>query len=283
MAFLDQLRQANVPMIAPTPGLELGAPQSSPISDTLNAVAPFISRMRNQQNQDARDMMLFQQVHSPMPDIQGGRIRALADPSQMNTVYNPGMSEFQKASLGQDQQKIDLEKGKAKTAERVGDEKLNVLTSRLALDKEKSDQIYDIKQKELKDKADTAEKNLELAKQKLIGNENNAMMTSQYHAAQIAAQDARHQLDIARKDRELDDKERNTSAHIKDLEDKLKLLQTPDVTDEALKTDENGNVTGKTITKGKEKKRINIIGPGGKTGSVDEGDEKNLPSGWKVK
>lgn len=283
MAFLDQLRQANVPMIAPTPGLELGAPQSSPISDTLNAVAPFISRMRNQQNQDARDMMLFQQVHSPMPDIQGGRIRALADPSQMNTVYNPGMSEFQKASLGQDQQKIDLEKGKAKTAERVGDEKLDVLTGRLALDKEKSDQIFETKTKELEQKTSLAEKNLELAKQRLEQNRDSTQATAAYHAAQIEATNARHALDLAQRDRTLAVQSTESAARIKELEDRIAGRNTPDVTNETLKTDKDGNVIGKEIVKGKEKKRISIVGPGGKTGSVDEGDEKNLPSGWKVK
>lgn len=294
MAFLDRLmaqdpnQNMNFNSTLLPINRTLGNAQELPIEGVLSRIEPFLNRQRQA---NLEDMQSQQDIMSRMPSLQGGRIRQVADPnsvSQQNVVFNPGMTDYQRASLGQDQQKINLEAGKAKTAERVGDEKLSLQGDKLALDTEKNKNIYETKQKELEQKATDAESKLKLAYDQLQGRENNAVMQDQYHRAQIAATDARHALDIAAKNKEIEDNRVMNEARIKQLHDAADTAGYSITETNTSDPDETGNPTKKIVITKKgasakaSDKKVHIIGPDGKGGTVSEEESKNLPKGWKI-
>lgn len=281
MGFLDRLRDES--LTNPNPNVNfgnqlgggpvnLGVSPSNSLEGTLNTIEPFAIRARNREMDDAKNMMLFQKIHGGMPSVQDGRIRQLSDPnnptdtSQMNTVLAPGITDYQKASLGQGQQEIDLNKAKFGESKKTGDEKLALQEGAAKLNELKNEQIYSTRQKELEQKATEAEAKLKLSYDQLANNHNSAEMTANYHAAQIAAQNARHEADLALAQGKAADSERVNAARIKDLEDQIAGRNAPKTEEETLKTDKDGNVIGKTTTTSR--------------GSTTSNAPK-APAGWK--
>lgn len=79
---------------------------------------------------------------------------------------------------------------------------------KLKLDQEKSDQIYEVKLSKLQQDLEIANQKADFAQQKLAADNSNKDARLEFNKAQLDALNARHQLDIAQKDRALAEQKR---------------------------------------------------------------------------
>lgn len=212
MGFLDELRARNTSTgpVGPNPGLA-GQPREQSLEEVLNIVTPFAHQMRNRDLEDYKAKALFDNNLS----MQQGGIRRL-DPNAMqgnqggmNVVMGQTPNEitpFQRAGLGIDQQRLGLEKEKLR--QNTGDERLALDQQKFGLEQQKNAQIYDTKIKDMEQKAEEATKKLELATKIANTRAGDADAQQALTRATIDATNARHALDIAQRDRTLEETKR---------------------------------------------------------------------------
>lgn len=279
MGFLDSLRRNNAPLASPPPGqmlgghpVSLGVAPPNPMDAAISAMEPFLLRQKNREIDDAKNMMLFNNIHQPggMPGMD--RIRQIADPNQgMNVQYQPGITDFQKASLSQNQQGLDLDRAKFGEAKRTGDEKLALTGERLKLDVDKNNNIYETKQRELEQKIRDSDRDAAIARERIASGQDTAAARDLLSRAQIAATDARHALDIAQRDNALEVQRNESIARIKNLEDQIAGRNSPTTEESTVTTDdETGNQT-RTTTKT----------PGRAGATTTNPNAPKAPAGWK--
>lgn len=279
MGFLDELRARNGATgltYAGDPGM---GSTSSP-SDVLNSIMPAFNQIRNRNVQDFKDKAQF----SSDLGLRQERMRSLfaPEPQQGGVVYQPPPSEINNNRLISPFQAAGLELDKQKLAEqkRTGSDKLALDQQKFGLEKEKSDQIYQTKQDEMTRKVDDANNKLKLAYDQLAQKGNDASATANFKQAQLDALTARHELEMAQKDKDREETVRIHDAQIKDMQDKLDAMQNTITT-----TEMNPDKTKKIVTtaKGDSAKNalIAVISPTGQKGTVTAEDAANLPAGWK--
>lgn len=264
MGFADALRQRNLmaPVAPPVDAqsfdtfgmpirkLGLAQPGGGDISAIIHQIEPFLNRQRAA---GLEDMRYQQNLMNQAPAISEGRIRNVMDPNQpQNVVFDPGMTEFQKANLSLDKQKLaigtDLEKQKIDQSGKLGAERLGLQEGALKLNQLKNEQIYETKIADMERKSNEAAARLALAQQQLQGRENDAISRDQLARARIDAQIAKHELDLARKDREIENSTALANARIKALQDAAEAAGY--VTEETdLTTDDEGNQKSTKVTK----------------------------------
>ena len=101
-----------------------------------------------------------------------GRLRQTMNPTEqqpMDVVFNAPKESYLDKLNAQDYDKQKLEQNNRLGQERqiANEEKQQLGRDRLAFDKQKSDQIYDVKNQEVEARAQNAENNLKLANDRL--------------------------------------------------------------------------------------------------------------------
>ena len=290
MGFLDNLKKQDAMLstpIAPNPQFMLGGSGGDGgIGSMLSSITPFINNMRNRNLDDLRSQLQITNQYEG-PNIRDPRMRNMMDPNgAQNVILNSGMTDFQKASLSLDRDKLNsgnsIDKEKLALAKSTGEDKLALQKGALELNELKNDQIYQTKIKDMERKAEEANAKLELAQQQLQGRENNTTATMAYRQAQLEAVNARHELDLAQRDAALEESKRLHDAQIADMKARLdaagNTTQTTEVNDEGTK---------KTVTTKKGSSdntaRVSVIGPNNQKGTVTAEESKSLPKGWSVR
>lgn len=265
MGLVDELRARNT---STGPGISGGGISSAPddrpqsLEGVINTMMPFIHQLRNRNLEDYKAKALFDNNLS----MQQGGIRRM-DPNGMNqggmdVVLGQNQNEitpFQRAGLGIDQQRLGLEKEKLR--QNTGDERLALDQQKFGLEQQKNAQIYDTKIKDMERKAEEATKKLELATQIAETRKGDAASQLALHQAQLDATNARHALDLAQKDKAL---EETKNQHNIANENVKKQLEANGMTIEEIQNSD-GTSGIKIVRKGEAAKGANVTltGPDG--------------------
>lgn len=259
MAFLDELRQRNNAGGVATPTFGPPQDQSNPV-DMANNLLPLYQRRKQIDLQDYQNRENF----NTDVGVRRAALQRMFDPTQQqgqqNTVMGADIiSPTDKAKLDLEKQKLghDVESDKAK---------LGLGEKELALEQQKSNQIYSTKQSDMQRKMDEANQRLQLAHDRLAMDTNNAANHAAFTKAQQDANDARHALDLKQRDDALTEQKRLHDAQIEKMNVEMENLRNPKpvTTDLEQKTiDPN---TGKEITETAKK----TVTKGSSTAPVDQ-------------
>lgn len=134
-----------------------------------------------------------------------------------------------------------------------GDERIRQGEDRVRLAAEKNANIYETKQKELTAKIDDAQRRLDLAERSLTQRGDDANTRAEIARATIEATNARHELTMTQRDKELKEIEALHKAQIEKITAELDQIKNPKSETEQVdaKVDANGNIIGKTTVKTK--------------------------------
>lgn len=268
-------------------GLSFPQTSSNPLA-LLNSIIPIISQMKNNSVANTEQ----EQAYSSDLSLKNAMARQkMASFGQQPNVQfkdnNPDITPLQQADLGIRQTGEDVKNQELKNTLGNTAFNQNLETKKLDLETLKNKQIYDTKQQDLQRKVDDSNQKLSLATQKLQQNQNDAATRNTYHQAQLDALNAKHDLDMSAKQRQMDETQRMHDAQIADLKGKADRAAGSTTTTETSDYDAAGNPTKKTTTtqKGQPKKRVNVTGPNGpdgkpQQGTIEEGDD--LPQGWSL-
>lgn len=279
MGFLDSLaanpRGSGVyGAVAPDSGLD------------VNSMIGIVNRLRDRSMADYKEKANFD---NDMSQRQGNLRQTFGNPAANANPNAPGMdvvfkdnapppiSPFQNAGLAIDKAKLGIEGQKLAQNSKFGEERLGIAKDKQELDETKNKQIYETKTADLQRKHDEAASRLKLAEDALSQKGNTAEATAKYHQAQIDALNARHDLDLHGRDAALEEQKRLHDAQIASMQNKSELAGKPDVTT----TEVNAAGDKKTVTKGKGG-RVSVMGPNGKSGTIDAAEAETLPKGWSV-
>lgn len=231
MGFIDNMKLRGVfdPNVASEGGMS-GMPTQHPLKVALNALKPFMMDMANR---NLQDMQYTNQIRNG-----NGRMQQTFDPragmdsqgaapplAPQNVVFNPGPApntEYSRAMSGEGE-KMSLAKQqlvsqdadrradniRADKADRRADAQLGLDREGLQLDKLKNSQIYDTKTRDLEDKARIAEQKLALAQEVANNRQVSGQEQMEIRRLQLEAQGMRHAADLAIKDLQLLESQRN--------------------------------------------------------------------------
>lgn len=296
MGFADAIQRQRLTPIAPQgvlPELSLDRAASSGSSDIrsiIGAIQPFINNMRTA---DLQNLQAEQQIlNNPamVPGIANPMMRNTMNPEGRNVIYNAGMSEYQKANLGLEREKMGtntlLEREKLAQSKNIGEERLKLQEGTLELNKLKNEQIYETKIKEMERKTEESESKLKLAQDALVGKEKSADALAAHREALIEATNARHALDLARRDAELAQKTAYQEAQIADMQKKLdaasNVTQTTAVNDDGTEktvTTQRGSTTPTTNST----TMVSMRGPDNKIYNIPADKVKDAETNYKMK
>lgn len=165
---------------------------------------------------NAREMAGIQSI--------GNQIAAAPQARQqqpMNTVMLGGepMSEYQKNQIALGREGLEVDKEAKAQA-------LGIDRSRLQLDREKGElaqlknqQIYDIKIADMERKTQDSEQRLKLAYDQLQARQGDQLALQQFREAQLGALNARHELELAQRERAMLEQQRMNDARIQQMRD----------------------------------------------------------------
>lgn len=305
MAFLDKLKQYNNPSMGGVPqqrqyGTNTSGRGSS-IAGVLDEVMPFIDQMRMR---NLQDLELEQQVMQKPPLRQGRMINpnmgmnpnmAMAAPApQQNTIFNPGMTDYQKANLGLEERRLAQQGRGIEQQGRIGTERAELGRERLELDTLKNKQIYETQVADMKRKSDEADARLKIAEDTLKQRGESAEATLAVRQAQIDALTAKHALQMQMEQNKFGETTRLNDTKIAQMQ---KAMADAGLTvsetelgdfDEAGRPRTRTTTTRKGETAAKAGTTVRVQGPiDPKTkkpmiGTVSAEDAKNLPPGWKA-
>lgn len=267
-------------------GLSFPQAGSSNPMDVLGAIVPLISQLRNQGVANREQEQAYGSNLAFQDSVARARMAKMMQTDQQPNVQfqdnHPDITAAQGQELGirksaQDTQNMQLKNTLANTAFNQDIEK-----KKLDLETLKNKQIYDTKQQDMQRKITESDNKLAEADARLKQNSTNADNIKAYHDAQIASQNARHEADMAAKQNQMDEAQRMHDAQIADLKRKADQAAGSTVSTEVSQYDIAGNPTKKTTTttRGMPKNRVNVTGPNGETGTIEEGDD--LPKGWSL-
>lgn len=155
--------------------------------------------------------------------LRQGRLRQLyADPNrgygtpgnpsgQPNVVFkdnNPDITPLQNATLDVQKERFKDERGDRAFAQDQAAKRTNIASGNLELEKKKNQQIFDTKQADLERKATEAANREQLARDQMKGRENDAARIAAHRDAALAATNAQHELDMHRKDAQMEESKR---------------------------------------------------------------------------
>lgn len=272
---------------------------SESITGVLNEIMPFVRQARSDRLTDYKDRALFNEEapirqeaarramnpfgrnpNDPITNIPTGI--APADPN-INTRMGPEtpvqeaiepLNKLQQAQVGL--QQADLKQRTAAEQERAAE-----ANRQFGLNQLKNSQIYETKIADMQRKSDDAEGRLKVAQDRLSQNANDAASRNAYHQSQIDALKAKHDLDLAQKDKALDEQKRMNDARIKDLESRGKTTTTT-----TLQGDPNAPTGRTTVTergdKGTNYPKTGRVRIRDKDGKVHVGDAGELEDALKV-
>jgi len=215
MGMFDSINSRNVlsdtESLRPQFAVKSGG-SSGGISGMMSELMPYFHEIRNRDLSDAQARQSM--MGSVRPDGLRKTFGSEGSNQPMNTVMGEVMTPYQSANIA-------LEREKLNQSSRFGEERLNqqqnqqsLNQQRLELDQLKNRQIYETKISDMERKSEDAANNLRLAHQRLEQNQNDAAALMNYRNATIAAQDARHALELAQRDRDREDRERLNQARI---------------------------------------------------------------------
>lgn len=228
MGFFDELRARNTASGGFNPSNVNIQDQSQSLEGALNTVMPFMHQMRNRTLEDYKAKTLFDNNIA----MQQGASRRVFDPSAAQPSGQPNIqlgqdniTPYQQANLGLESRKLASgersDAARLNLAKTVGDERQNLNEQRFGLEQTKNAQIYDTKMREMERKSAEAEQKLALATQVASNRQNDATSQNMLRQATIEAQDARHSLDLAQKDKELAETKRQHDDQVKNWKDQL--------------------------------------------------------------
>jgi hypothetical protein len=181
-----------------------------------------------------------------------GLVTGLNNP-QMQTEYkeNPGtINPLQRETLNLKKEDLANDREKIRATTALAKTRLGLSSDRLDLDTEKNQNIYDTKQADLQRKKDEADARLKLSEGQLKQKTNDAATQIQWHKDKMAADEARHQLEMAQKDAQLSSLQRYRDQQIEAQRRRGDLSEESTTTAER---DDQGNVTKSTTKKGGSK------------------------------
>lgn len=281
MAFLDELRKQGNPLGTGAPGgvytPQFGPAPVGPGDDS--DLMPMFHQIRNRNIQDQERLMRSASDIKLREDFMRARMTPEAAGQPQNVVYQPSPAE-QLNPL--DLAKFGLEKQKLAQSTKLGEERLGLGEREHQLDELKNRQIYETKINDMQRRSQEAEADLKLKQQQFEANTTNASARMALQQAQMAATDARHQLDIAQRDRQLDESKRQADQRNETLK---KQLEDQGVSIEEIKRSD-GTSEFKVVQKGAAgaSSQKNVYDKSGKlVGTVDAKDAGQIPSGYTVK
>ena len=235
-----------------------------------------------------REMQDFQKKAQFMSDLslQQDRSRRIFDtqqqqqnPQEMDVVFQDlnYISPTDKAELGIKQQGVDLESQRLSQSGKLGQEALDIKQSQHELNQQKSDQINALKQAELERATAESNRKLELTQAELDRKIKSGEDTLELRRELAAAMEERHKLEIAMKQQQLEISNQQRDTALKAEQDRNDQSRFSRSTT-ALNPEGTERTT--TIQRGTPAKRVKVVGPNGKSGTIEEGD--SLPSGWTV-
>ena len=240
MGFADELRRQRI--FNPNAMSSFGSPSSM----TQDPTSEIMSIAQQYSNASPR----MQQVFNPPMNT------ATSNPDvtkPMDVVFNPsGVSQLDKIRKDEMEDKeFNLRREVLGRSNRLEDERFildkrraNREDDRLDLDSLKNKQIYETKFADMERKSAEADRRFENAERALRGRENDAVARDQLARSKEAADEARYQLNLTRKDREIEETARMNNARIAELESRLEAVTQSDVSE----FDEAGNPTRRTTT-----------------------------------
>lgn len=285
MPFMDNLKKQSFT----SPAGALGVRGVGPSPGGLNQIRQFLDHQRVKDQEDFKSRASFTNDLS----LRNQRMLDMNAAKQpMNTVFDDGddLTAFQKANLGLEREKLNLNKDESALDRKLKEDTLGINRDKLALDKDaleldkkKNDQIYETKIKDLERKANEAAQKADLAERNLQQRTNSAEALNAHREAQIAAATARHELEIAQRDRTLAENTRMNDARIQQIRDAAEAAGLV-ISEETLNEDGTKKTT---ITRRGDKAadstgRVKVLNAEGKSGTVSVEESKSLPAGWKV-
>lgn len=253
------------------PGIDTG-----PINP--ESVMPLIRAVRNRDLEDLQargqiegDLAIRQanlrRIYGldPTPPALGAAFSAtgLTPPAPgISTQLKEDISPLDKAKLGLEKSAQDIESSKVKQAGQLGSERLDIQQQQADINRQKSDQIHETKIADLQRRADEATQRMGMFYDKLQQNANDNAAHLNFLTSKSAADEARHQLELAQKDRQLQQQQDYNTARIADLNKKY----NDELTTIGYKRDEQGNLVQTTVRKGKV--------PPAKSGAFDSSTTK---------
>ena len=240
MGFADELRRQRI--FNPNAMSSFGSPSSM----TQDPTSEIMSIAQQYSNASPR----MQQVFNPPMNT------ATSNPDvtkPMDVVFNPsGVSQLDKIRKDEMEDKeFNLRREVLGRSNRLEDERFildkrraNREDDRLDLDSLKNKQINENATVKAEQRASEADRRLENAERALRGRENDAVARDQLARFKEAADEARYQLNLTRKDRDAEETARMNNARIAELESRLYEVTQSDVSE----FDEAGNPTRRTTT-----------------------------------
>lgn len=283
MAFVDQLGANSGP---PIRSGVYGQPSPTDNQDTLS----LVNQLKDREMMDFKnkaeymaDLSIRQQQRMRSmfgPDSMGGQ--NLANRTTVDTGEAPGQPSPDSLSSSplsklNPQQRLDygLKQQELGQKERFGQEALDVKSAQEKLNQQKSDQIHEQKVNELQQKHDKAISDLDLANRKLQANTTDHQAHIDFLKAKQDADEARHNLDSARRDKQLDETKRMDDAKIQDLQDKLKQAQHTSV---KTKLDASDNEKTVETTRGDAAETVDVLGKDGKPYTIPKDKLNDMDS-----
>lgn len=193
MGFLDNLRMSSIFQPGALSGMFPPVQRRMEILPTQEGLTQF----------DRPDGM-YPDINFQPPTPRLNQIAGqVAQPEQqpMNTVFQQDITPYQAASL-------KLEKERINQTGQLGTERLNIQQQAQQLNELKNQQIYETKLIETERKVTDSENRLKLAYDQLAARQGDAKAQLEFRESQVAAINARHALDIARKDYALEEQKR---------------------------------------------------------------------------
>lgn len=242
--------------------------------DPVQSLMPILHAVRNR---DLQDFTERGRITNDLA-IRQERQRALFDPrnpgtpgttnnlvstginnanTNMNTVLKEDMSPQEKANLQLKKNDQSLEARKIAQTGKLGEERLGINKAQEQLNESKNTNIHEQKQADLQRKVDEADKKLKLSYDQLQQKTDSAEAHAQFNRDQMEATSARHELERAQKDREIQDLKDLHAAQIGHLNQQVEDLRNPKSTEKTteIENDKNGVPIKKTekTTKGDSK------------------------------
>jgi hypothetical protein len=180
-----------------------------------------------------------------------GGVPLSLDPDRITPFQREGL-DLKREDLANDRSKIAL-------TSRMGQERTDLGEEKHKLDVEKNKNIFETKQSDMQRKHDEAQDRLKLAQDALEQKGNNANTQAELHRAQIDASNARHELDLHRRDSQLEETKRLHDAQIAAMQEKLDQAANTSQTAELATTPE-GNTRRTINTKKGSKKPGDSLG-----------------------
>lgn len=223
MAFLENLRTTGI--FEPGALAGLFQPKRKPESQIVNPTG-ITPNMETITGNDANAAEIYNRQLNQI-----AQQAAAPQNKPMNVVFDNNIEE----------RKMTLAERESRNLQDYRTGSLAIDRDRLRLDREKGElaelknqQIYDIKIADMERKVTDSERNLKLAYDRLNANQEDKVATQMFRQAQLDAMNARQALELAQRDRQLQENQRMNDARINQIGEQLNQqgYQMQEITDD---------------------------------------------------